>query len=194
MVVVASSNKGKLREIKEVMVGLELVSMEEVGRWVSVDEDGSSFLENAMKKAKAVYEMTGEAVIADDSGLCISYYDGWPGVMTKRFLGEGKTDEERNVYILQKMMGLEKEKREAFFECVLVYYDGIYELVGKGSLKGNISLEKRGEKGFGFDCIFELEDGRTLAEMEREEKNLVSARYLALIDLKKKMLEVGVIK
>ena len=125
--------------------------------------------------------------IADDSGLCIDKYDGWPGVHTARFLGENSTSKQRNEYILEKMKNLEGNERKARVECCVVYYDneGKEEkyIVGKGEIKGKIARNPRGTNGFGFDEIFELEDGRTFAELSAEEKNKISHRKLALQDL-----------
>lgn len=183
--ILATNNKGKLREIKEILNEYEIKSLEEVGVTVDVVEDQNSFYGNALKKAKEIYEITEEPVIADDSGLCILIYNGWPGVMTHRFAGEKASDDDRNNEILNQMINVDDRKAQVI--CNLVYYDGNNEVVGEGILNGNISLERRGTNGFGFDEIFELTDGRTLAELTIEEKNDVSARKLAAEDLKKKL-------
>lgn len=183
--VLATNNKGKLREIKEILNEYEVKSLEEVGVTVDVVEDQNSFYGNALKKAKEIYKITHEPVIADDSGLRILTYNGWPGVMTHRFAGEEANDDDRNNAILNKMINVEDRKAQVV--CNLVYYDGSNEVVGEGILSGNISLERRGTNGFGFDDIFELADGRTLSELTNEEKNDVSARKLAAEDLKSKL-------
>lgn len=182
-VIVASNNKGKIAEIKSILGDkFEFISLKEAGIDVDVVEDGKDFFANALKKAKEIYDIAKIPVIADDSGLCVNVLFGFPGVNTKRFLGENSTDRQRNEYILKKLedMGC----RSATVECCLVYYyaEGRYER-GIGTIEGNISLECRGDNGFGFDEIFELPNGKTLAELSSSEKNKVSARYLAAIDL-----------
>lgn len=184
--ILATNNKGKLKEIREILTEYKIKSLKEVGISVDVVEDQDSFQGNALKKAKEIYELAQEAVIADDSGLCISALDGWPGVMTHRFLGEEATDEERNNAILTKMENT--QNRTAQVVCNLVYYDGINTLVGQGVLTGKIPTTRRGNNGFGFDDVFELENGKTLAELSSEEKNEVSARRLAAEDLKAQLL------
>lgn len=179
--VFASNNKGKLKEIRGIL-GDDIKSLNDLGINIDVIEDQDSFYGNASKKAKAIYDVCGEAVIADDSGLCIDYLDGFPGVMTARFLGEDASSDDRNNYILDKLEGVSNRKCEVV--CCLVYYDGSREVVATGSIDGNISLECRGENGFGFDPIVELSDGRCLAELSSLEKNSISARYLAARKLK----------
>ena len=183
--VFASNNKGKLKEMKSIFGEKEITSLKEENIDIDVVEDQESFYDNALKKAKEIFEVAQKAVIADDSGLCISELENWPGVMTHRFLGENKTDEEINMAILQKCESL--ANREASVVCNLVYYDGKNTIAGEGILKGVIVKEPRGTNGFGFDPIFELENGRTLAELTSEEKNQYSARALAAKQLKKKL-------
>lgn len=125
--------------------------------------------------------------IADDSGLCIDIYDGWPGVHTARFLGEKATAKERNQYILEKMRDLKGTDRKARVKCCITYYENGKYIIGKGEIHGKIAEEPRGNNGFGFDEIFELEDGRTYAELSKEEKNQISHRRLALQDLLTKL-------
>lgn len=183
----ATNNKGKLREIREIFYEYKIKGLREAGIEIDVIEDADTFYGNAYKKAKEIYEITKEAVIADDSGLCIDVLDGFPGVMTHRFLGSDATDEEINLVLLDKMKEYSLNDRSAKVVCNLVYYDGNDILVGEGILRGGISSSIRGENGFGFDPIFELESGKTLAEISSEEKNKCSARYLAAINLKSKL-------
>lgn len=183
--IVASNNKGKLREIKEIFSDIELKSLKEANIEIEVEEDQDSFYGNALKKAKEIYELTSEATMSDDSGLCVNSLNDWPGVLTHRFLGENKTDRERNLAIIEKCTDL--KDRRAKVVCNIVYYDNGKIIVGEGILNGFITTKPRGENGFGFDEIFELDNGKTLAELRPEEKNKVSARYLALIDLKNKL-------
>lgn len=119
------------------------------------------------------------------SGLCITALNGFPGVMTHRFLGEDATDEERNEYLIKEVD--KQEDRSAQVVCNLVFYDGKEYIIGEGIIEGQISRNRRGENGFGFDEIFELSNGKTLAELTPEEKNEVSARALAAKQLKKKL-------
>lgn len=183
--ILATNNKGKLREIKEILNEYEIKSLDEAGINIDVIEDQNTFYGNALKKAKEIYQIAKEPVIADDSGLCIDIYEGWPGVMTHRFMGESATDKDRNEAILAKMQN--ESDRKAKVICNLVYYDGTREIVGEGILKGFISLVRKGTNGFGFDDIFELDSGKTLAELTSDEKNEVSARRLASEDLKQKL-------
>lgn len=181
----ASNNKGKLREIRKIFDEYEVKSLNDVGIDIDVEEDQDSFYGNALKKAKEIYEIAKEPVIADDSGICINVFDGWPGVLTHRFLGENSTPRERNIAMLEKLK--ESEDRSASVVCNLVYYDGSNIVVGEGIINGIIAKECRGENGFGFDEIFELSNGSTLAELSIEEKNKISARALAAVDLKNKL-------
>ena len=183
--ILATNNKGKLEEIRKILTDYKIYSLKDKNINVDVDEDKDSFLGNAMKKAKEIYEISHEETIADDSGLCINCLDGFPGVMTHRFLGDDATDRMRNEYLINEVN--KYEDRSAQVVCNLVYYDGEKEIVGEGILKGFISKECRGNNGFGFDEIFELPNGLTLAELSSDEKNSVSARSLAINDLKKKL-------
>lgn len=181
----ASNNKGKLREIKEIFAEYEVKSLKEAGIDIEVDENQDSFYGNALKKAKEIYEIAKEPVIADDSGICINVFNGWPGVLTHRFLGEDSTPRERNLAMLDKLK--DSDDRSAAVVCDLVYYDGKDIIVGEGIINGTIAQECRGENGFGFDEIFELSNSSTMAELSIEEKNKISARSLAAIDLKEKL-------
>jgi XTP/dITP diphosphohydrolase len=189
--ILATNNKGKLREIKAILNEYEIKSLEEVNINIEVDEDQDSFYGNALKKAKEIYEVAKEPTIADDSGLCIDYFNDWPGVYTARFLGENTTAEERNNYIIEKMQDLKGEDRKAHIVCNLVYFDGKNTILGEGILYGKIADSRCGSNGFGFDEIFELDNGKTLAELPMNEKNTLSARYLATLDLKEKLKELN---
>jgi XTP/dITP diphosphohydrolase len=183
----ASNNKGKLNEIKSIFSEDEILSLKEAKIDIDVEENQDSFYGNALKKAKEIYELAKIPVIADDSGLCINAFDGWPGVLTHRFAGEEATDEERNEILVKK---IEKENdKTAKVVCNLVYYDGTNIVVGEGIINGQIT-EPRGKNGFGFDPIFELPNNYTLAELSSEEKNKCSARYIAAKDLKNKLKEL----
>ena len=182
--ILATNNKGKLIEIKNILNEYTIYSLKDRNIDIDVIEDSDTFEGNALKKAKEIYNISHEEVIADDSGLCINCLNGYPGVMTHRFLGE-VSDEERNQYLIDEVN--KHDDRKAQVVCSLVYYDGTNTIVGTGILDGYISKECRGKNGFGFDPIFELPNGKTLAELTPEEKNEVSARALAANDLKNKL-------
>ena len=181
----ATNNEGKLRELKEIFGDKNIISLKEIGVNIDVVEDQNSFYGNARKKAIEVFNLVRIPVIADDSGLCINALNGFPGVMTHRFLGANKTDKEINDALIKACSNL--KDRSAKVVCCLVYYDGVNEVVETGEINGNITLEARGINGFGFDPIFELDDGRTLAELDSDTKNICSARYLAAKKLKKSL-------
>lgn len=180
----ASNNKGKIKEIKSIFSNEEIISLKEANVDIDVVEDADSFYGNALKKAKEIYELTRIPVIADDSGICIEAFEGWPGVLTHRFAGEEASDEDRNNIMVDKVNTVDNKRAQVI--CNLVYYDGTNIIVGEGILNGNI-VSPRGTNGFGFDPIFELDSGKTLAELTSEEKNITSARYLAALDLHKKL-------
>ena len=188
-IVVATNNKGKLKEIREILTDYELLSLEDVDVDIKVNEDKNTFKDNSLKKANEIFKLINIPCIADDSGLCIDVFDGFPGVETARFLGDKATQEDRNKCILEKMKEKSGEERNAKVVCDIAYVDNENTTVVEGIIEGKISREERGKNGFGFDNIFELEDGRTLAELTTEEKNKVSSRKIALEKLKKKLEE-----
>lgn len=185
-IIVATNNKGKIREIKEILKEIKLLSLEEAGIKIDIEEDENTFEGNALKKAKEITKLTGKNCIADDSGLCIEALNGFPGVETKRFLGENATQEERNNYLIKQLENkIERKERKAqVITCIALVRANGEEHIYKGVLDGYISKQRKGKNGFGFDEIFELEDGRTLAELSEEEKNIISSRNLALEQLK----------
>ena len=187
-IILATNNKGKISELKAILKDREILSLNEAGINIEVEEDKETFEGNALKKASEIAKLTGKTCIADDSGLCIDVLDGFPGVKTARFLGENSTQDERNSYILEKMNGIGKEKRKAsVITCIAMVNSKGEQKIYTGILEGYISTEKRGNNGFGFDEIFELENGLTLAELEVEEKNKISSRNKALNQLKKEI-------
>lgn len=181
----ATNNEGKLRELKEIFGDKNIISLKEIGVNIDVVEDQNSFYGNARKKAIEVFNLVKIPVIADDSGLCINALNDFPGVMTHRFLGANKTDKEINDALIKACSNL--KDRSAKVVCCLVYYDGVNEVVETGEINGDITLEARGINGFGFDPVFELKDGRTLAELDSDTKNICSARYLAAKKLKESL-------
>lgn len=185
-IIIASGNKGKIREAQAILNNYKIVSIKEIGLEIEVDENEDTFEKNAMKKAETIAKkLNGKLCIADDSGIEIEYLDGFPGVRTKRWL-DG-TDRERNLAILEKLNGVPKEKRNIKFTTAIALSDGVKTICEKGYINGFVSEEVRGDNGFGFDEIFELENGRTLAELSDDEKNKISARKIALEKIKKKL-------
>ncbi|MCX7747604.1 MAG: XTP/dITP diphosphatase [Clostridia bacterium] len=187
--IVATRNKGKLKEIQEILRGfqVDVISMEEAGIFKDIEETGTTFEENAMIKAKEVLKLTGEIVMADDSGLEVDCLDGAPGIYSARFAGEGASDEDRNNKLLSMLQGVELEKRTARFVCAVavVFPDG-REFTVKGICEGYIGFEPKGTNGFGYDPLFYMpEYNMTTAQMKSEDKHKISHRGRAL----KKMVE-----
>lgn len=196
--IAATKNKAKLKEIKDILYEFpfKILSMEDVGIKKDIVENGSTFKENALIKASEVYKVTGETVMADDSGLEVDYLDGAPGIYSSRFAGEGKSDEEKNRKLLHLLKDVPFEKRTARFVCAIavVFKDGGYFTV-EGTCNGYIGLKPEGENGFGYDPIFYIpEYSMTTAQMKTEEKNKVSHRGKALnlmVEELKRQLALG---
>ena len=184
-IVFATSNAGKMREIREILkdLGAEILSMKEAGVDIDIVEDGDTFAANALIKAKAVWEKTGGIVLADDSGLVIDALNGEPGVYSARYGGpDCISDSDRINYLLKKLENVPEGKRTAKFVSVvtLVTPDG-KEIVARGECPGHILFERHGNGGFGYDPVFFAEDaGCTFAELAPEQKNQVSHRARAL--------------
>lgn len=184
-IIVASNNQGKIREIEDILKGYKIMSMKDIGIDIEIEENGETFEENALIKARTIAKITKKLCIADDSGLCMEAFDGFPGIKTARFLGENATQAERNKYILEKVQGLPREKRKAKFVCsIAVIIPEKEEKTFIGELEGYIATQIKVEGGFGMDPIFELENGKTLAEIGTKTKDKISHRYKALIQLK----------
>jgi XTP/dITP diphosphohydrolase len=188
-VVLASRNKGKIREINEilksVLPGITVKGLDEYPDIGDIPETGSTFEENALIKARTVSEKTGLIAIADDSGLVVPALEGLPGVYSARYAGEKATDQENNSMLLRKMKDLKGDERKAAFICVMasVSPEGDKLLV-KGEWAGFIAQEPRGDKGFGYDPLFyDPELKLHSAEMLAEQKNWRSHRGKALKDL-----------
>lgn len=184
--VVASKNPAKIAEIYEVLnnCGLEVEIAEGLG-WPEVEETGATLEENAMKKAREVFEATGVASLADDTGLFVAALDGLPGVNTARFAGPSASYGENVALLLEKLDGI--EERAAKFRTVVALVIGEKELSTDGELDGRISLSPRGNGGFGYDPVFELDSGQTLAELDPVLKNRLSHRGRALRALIKQL-------
>ncbi|MDD5723182.1 MAG: XTP/dITP diphosphatase [Syntrophales bacterium] len=192
-IVFASENRGKIRELKALLGGMDvdLLSLHDYPDAPPIVEDGHTFFENALKKARVISEYTGRTVIADDSGLEVDHLGGAPGIRSARYAGVGATDEENIRKLLTEMKGVPGNQREAAFKCALVLYraDGTFEAF-EGELKGTISLEPSGSQGFGYDPVFIVpEYDMTVAEIDPETKNRISHRGKAFAKLKESLLE-----
>ena len=189
-VVIATHNKDKLKELKKGFSTLtidlvDLFSFPEVGEII---EDGKTLKENALIKAKAVYDITGLPAIADDTGLEVGALGGKPGVFTARFAGENCSYSDNVNKMLKVMKNIKKIDRGAIFKTVMAFYDGKEELFAEGFVKGIITENKKGLAGFGYDPIFYVvEEGKTFAEMTIEQKNIISHRGRAIKNLLPKL-------
>lgn len=182
-VIMASGNKGKIKEAQEILEDFEIIPMNEIGIDIDVEEDQDTFEGNARKKAETIAKsLNGKMCLADDSGIQIEYLDGFPGVYTKRW--HKGTDRERNEALIEKLKGVPHEKRKITFITAMALSDSEKTITAVADIQGYVAEIPRGENGFGFDEIFELEDGRTLAELSDKEKNEISARKKALEKLK----------
>lgn len=183
-VVLATRNADKVREIRSILEGLsvELLSLCDYPGMPPVEEDGRTFEENALKKASAACVWTGEAALAEDSGLLVDCLKGLPGVLSARFAGEDATHEENNAKLLSLLEGVAREERTATFVCVVALcLPGGTTKVFRGTCKGLISGEPRGSSGFGYDPLFVVpEYGKTFAELGEALKNKISHRAVAL--------------
>lgn len=188
----ATGNENKMKEIREILgaLPLEILSMKEAGVSADIVEDGKTFEENALIKARAICKLAGEMVLADDSGLEIDYLNKEPGIYSARYMGEDTSYHIKNKSLIDRLEGVPDEKRTARFVCAIaaVFPDG-KELVVRETVEGIIGYEEKGENGFGYDPIFYLpERGCTTAELPPEEKNSISHRGNAL-RLMKELLE-----
>lgn len=185
--VVATGNAHKLREIADIFTEYEVVSQRQMGFDADVEETGTTFVENALIKARVASKALRCIALADDSGLCVDALNGAPGVHSARYCGRHGDDKANRDLLLNNMRN--KSNRRAFFisAVALVYPDGT-ELVAEGRTYGNILREEQGEGGFGYDCLFESEDlGKSFGLATAEEKNAVSHRFRALQALRAKM-------
>ena len=192
--VIATTNKGKLREIQQLLkdLGVSVMSLADFHGYPNVIEDGKTFRENALKKAREVAAFTGKPTLADDSGLMVDALGGEPGVYSARYSGKDADDLKNNKKLLRKMKGVPDAERGAQFVCVmaLVFPDG-EEKVVSGLVRGRITREPRGPRGFGYDPLFYYSRARmTFAEMGPEEKNKVSHRARALKKIKEYLKEM----
>lgn len=198
-VIFATGNQGKMREIRQILAGMDikLLSMKEAGIVLDVAEDGTTFEENAMIKARAAAKQTGHIVLADDSGLEIDYLNKEPGIFSARYLGEDTSYDIKNAELLKRMEGVEEDKRTARFVCAIAaVLPGGESFTTRGVVEGRVGYAMQGENGFGYDPIFYLpERGCTTAQLSEEEKNVISHRGRALKamreELEKRMQQVS---
>ena len=190
-IIVATKNQGKIKEMINAFKNLpvELHSLSEFGPLPDAVEDGTTFEENAIIKAKTICEMTGEITLADDSGLEIDYLNKEPGIYSARYMGEDTSYRIKNANLIERLNGVPDEKRTARFVCAVAaaFPDGSVKTV-RGTMEGRIGYEEKGENGFGYDPIFYLpEYGCTSAELSMEEKNKISHRGKALRAIKEEL-------
>ena len=190
-IIFATGNEGKLREIRKILADMpyEVLSMKEAGVKADIVEDGKTFEENALIKARTVSRLTGEISMADDSGLVIDFLNGEPGIHSSRYMGEDTSYTIKNRAILDRLDGVPDEKRTARFVCAAacVWPDGREEVCTQ-TMEGRIAHATAGENGFGYDPIFFLpEKGCTSAEIPAEEKNAISHRGKALRQMREKL-------
>ncbi|HNW04674.1 MAG TPA: RdgB/HAM1 family non-canonical purine NTP pyrophosphatase [Oscillospiraceae bacterium] len=181
-IIIATHNRGKLEEFQRMLapLGYEAVSADEAGCPDEIEENGATFAENAILKAKAVCEAAGLPAMGDDSGLCVDALGGGPGVYTARYAGEHGTPEMCIEKLLRALDGVPVEERGAYFACAIALcYPGGGLLLAEGRCDGSIAFQKDGGGGFGYDPIF-LYEGRSFAALSPEEKDAVSHRGIAL--------------
>lgn len=190
-IIFATGNAGKIKEIQMIMAdtGMEVLSMKEAGISIDVEENGNTYEENALIKARAVAAQTDCLVMADDSGLEIDYLNKEPGIYSARYLGEDTSYRIKNQNLIDRLEGVPDEKRTARFVCAIaaILPNG-QELTARATIEGRIGYEEKGENGFGYDPIFYVPQfGKTTAELSEEEKNQVSHRGKALEIMKEEL-------
>ena len=191
-VIFATGNEGKMREIRSILADTypKILSMKEAGIRTEVTEDGKTYEENALMKARAVAAMATEAIVmADDSGLEVDFLNREPGIYSARYMGESTSYRIKNANLISRMEGVPAEKRTARFVCAIAagLPDG-REMTVRATIEGRIGYEEKGEGGFGYDPIFFVPElGKTTAELTEEEKNLVSHRGKALRLMKEEL-------
>ncbi len=194
IVVAASRNRHKIEEIEAITkkFGMEIQSRDDAGvPKIEIEEDGETFEENSRKKAEAVMKLCGKVTIADDSGLMVEYLGGAPGVYSARFAGEDCSDEKNNEKLLSLLEGVPyKERRAKFVSVITMLWPDGGQIVARGECEGHIIDVPVGENGFGYDPLF-VPDGfqRTFAQMTQDEKNKISHRAKALMELEKLLAE-----
>ncbi len=183
--IIATHNRDKLAELSRILepLGIEAVTDRDLGMELpEVEETGTTFAENAYLKAASACAATGLPAIADDSGIAVDALNGGPGIYSARYGGPDATDKDRNRKLLCELDGLPPEKRGAHYVCAVccVFPDGSEPLTAEGRMYGVIGTEERGERGFGYDPLFIVDSGKTVAELTDEEKDAISHRGNAL--------------
>ena len=190
--ILASNNKGKLKEMKTILSGLgsQVISQAEAGLELEAEETGTTFEENALIKARVACEELKEPAIADDSGLAVEALSGAPGVYSARYGGAACQNDEDRVCLLLKNLESFENRSAKFVSCIACAFPNGDVITARGECKGRITSEPRGEGGFGYDPVFEVpETGKTMAELSPEEKNAVSHRGKALKIFEMKLRE-----
>lgn len=192
-IIFATGNAEKMKEIKMILsdLDIELLSMKEAGINVDIVEDGNSFEENAIIKAKTIMELTGEITLADDSGLEVDYINKEPGIYSARYMGEDTSYNIKNQSIIDRLEGVEGKNRSARFVCVIAaaFPDGSIETTS-GTIEGLIGYKEEGDNGFGYDPIVYIpEYNLTTAQLSPEIKNMISHRGKALEQMKEKLMK-----
>lgn len=195
-IIFATTNENKMKEIRMILEDLpyEVMSLKDRGIRVDIEEDGTTFEENAIIKAKAVCQMTGMITLADDSGLEIDYINKEPGVYSARYMGEDTSYHIKNMSLIERLRDAEGEQRSARFVCVIAaaFPDGRV-ITTRGTIEGRIGYEEKGNNGFGYDPILYVpEYGMTTGEMPPEMKNKISHRGKALEQMKKELLNENI--
>lgn len=187
--IIASNNKHKVEEIREILKGKfdNIYSLKDKGINVEVEEDGETFFDNALKKAREISQLVEDPVLADDSGLIVSALNGRPGVYSARFAGENATYDENNTKLLKEMEGI--EDRTAYFQTVLILYNKDNSFISAvGKTEGEILHERKGTNGFGYDSLFySYELKKSFGQASEKEKNSVSHRSKAIQNLLEKI-------
>lgn len=187
-IIMASNNEGKIKEVEQILEEYNVIPMKCLGVEIEINEDQETFRGNAIKKSETIAnKLGGKVCLADDSGIEIEFLNGLPGVHTKRWF-KG-TNRERNLAILEKLKGVEKKNRKVRVVTAVAMSNGKDTIYAEGTIEGYVTESPRGENGFGFDEIIELENGKTLAELSKKEKNEISSRKKALILLREKLLK-----
>lgn len=194
-IIFATGNAGKMKEIREILADMEaeILSMREAGICADIVEDGTTFEENAIIKARAIADIANEVVLADDSGLEVDYLGKEPGIYSARYMGEETSYEIKNQNILDRLAGVPKEERTARFVCAIAAaLPGGEVVTTRETVEGYISERPAGTNGFGYDPIFYVEEyGCTTAELTEEQKNAISHRGKALCAMKEKLRHHG---
>lgn len=190
-IIAATQNAGKIREIKKIFSSpdIQIISMGEIGIDIDVEENGKTFEENALIKARAISAMCNDIVLADDSGLCVDALGGAPGIYSARYAGEGASDEDKINKLLNELKDATNRKAHFISVIALVFPDG-REFTTKGIVNGKIAYDVKGNQGFGYDPVFFADElGKTFGEATPEEKNRISHRARALDEMYKLIIQ-----